>query len=541
VGIKKAAEEQKLTMAELVQEMKEEICEHMAQMEKTTELMRKNGEKIVAARNKVSTTVEELIRVLKEHEITMVTKLDVIENEQQRDYTTQLEHFQISATQLKTSVESCERILQGDNSVEILEAQQGVIERCKGLLNARKINIYKPSHVQYKTNEDAIQNVRSAFLGEVIVSTTDPLQSVVEGKGLKDAEVGRETSLTVTTKDAEGKQCYNDFDQIVVRVRNPSEQDLATNNYNSEHGKYSVTYTPECDGHHDVVIEVNGQPLTSSPWSVQVKPHQYYVERLFGSRGKARGKFDHPCSIAISDKTGNIAVADFNNDRVQLFSSDGIYLREFGQKRFDAKKLIYPRSVAFSRSGDVTVFASSDSISCFSESGQFLKDIFNGYLIRPVSMTIASDGRMLVCDRGDNTVKVLSPDGTELLRSFSAPNLGKLIPWLALLHQDRFYVTYDLAQCVKVFNNEGEFLYDIGTEGPGKLLRPVGLAVDKFNNLIVCDSKGGHVHVFTLDGKFLNSIKGQATELKGPRSVAVSKTGQVFITDIEKHCVHVFE
>ena len=86
VDIKRAAEEQKLTMEKLVQEMKLKIAEHMTQVEKTTEILRKNGEQIAAARNQVFTTVEELIRVLKEHEVTMVTKLDVIETEQQRDY-----------------------------------------------------------------------------------------------------------------------------------------------------------------------------------------------------------------------------------------------------------------------------------------------------------------------------------------------------------------------------------------------------------------------------------------------------------------------
>ena len=205
MDIKEAAEKQKLKMAELVQEMKVEINEHATQMEKTTEMLKKNGEKIAAARNKVLTTVEQLIRVLKEHEIAMVTKLDVIENEQQRDYSAQLEHFQICATQLKTSVECCERILERNNSVEILEANQGVMEKCKGLLNARKINIFKPLHVQYKTNEEDIKNFRRALLGEVIVSTTDPLQTVAEGEGLKQAEAGREASLTITTKNLEVK------------------------------------------------------------------------------------------------------------------------------------------------------------------------------------------------------------------------------------------------------------------------------------------------------------------------------------------------
>ena len=539
IDIKEAADEQKLKMAKLVQEMKVGINEHTSQMEKTTEMLKKNGQKIASARNKVLTTVEELIRVLKEHEIAMVTKLDVIENEQLRDCSTQLEHFQISATQLKTSVERCERILGGNNSVEILEGNQGVMEKCKGLLNARKMNIYKPSHVQYKTNEEDIQNVRHAFLGEVIVSTTDPLQSVAEGKGLKEAEAGGEAGLTITTNNSEGNQCYNEIDQIVVKVRTPSEQDLDTNIADNGDGKYSVTYTPEYDGHHDVVIEVNGQPLTSSPWSVYVEPHQcmYHAVRSFGSRGKARGKFDFPSDIAINAKTGNIAVADLNNKRVQLFSPDRIYLREYGHKGLDAKKLDHPMSVAFNRSGDVTI-CDSGGIFCYNESGKFIENISNEHLIDPADITIACDGHMLVCDSGDKTVKVLSLDGTELLKSFGAPDCDKA-PWFALRHQDRFFVSYTFANCVKVFNDEGEFLYDIGTEGPWKLRYPVRLAVNKFNNLVVCSHK--YVQVFTLQGKFVNLIKEQPTQLQQPFSVAVSNSGQVFITDAEKYCVHVFE
>ena len=558
VDIKQAAEEQKLKMAELVQEMKVEIAHHTTQMEKTTEMLKKNGEKIAAARNKVLTTVEELIRVLKEHEIAMVTKLDVVESEQQRDHSTQMEHLQISAKQLKTSVERCERILQGNNSVEILESQHGVIETCKGLLTARKMNIFKPLHVQYKPNEEDIQNVRRAFLDEVIVSTTDPLQSVAEGKGLKEAEAGREASLTITTKNAERQQCYSKIDQIVVKVCTPSERDLGTNIADNQDGKYSVTYTPECDGHHDVVIEVNGQPLTSIPWSVHVKPHQYHAVSSFGSPGEEQGQFDFPYDIAISDKSGNIAVADIDNKRVQLFNSDGIYLRRiyFGQQGLDARKLSFPRSVAFNKSGDVTIMDSGD-IFCFSESGQFIKKITSKHLNQPQSFTIACDGRMLVCNHGDSTVKVLSPDGTDLLQSFSfsdsdeSPSetfrllrnvmrvFSRNVVAHLCHHRDRFYVSALSAQCVKVFNNKGKFLYDIGTEGPGKLHCPVGLAVDKFNNLIVCDKT--IVHVFTLEGKFLNSIKGRFTDLHHFLAVAVSSTGKLFITDRKMHSVNVFE
>ena len=261
-----------------------------------------------------------------------------------------------------------------------------------------------------------------------------------------------------------------------------------------------------------------------------MKPHQYHAVHSFGSRGSAQGQFDNPFSIAISDKTGSIAVSDFNNDRVQLFSSDGIYLREYGQKGLDPKTFYGLGSVAFNKSGDI-IISDCRGIFCFTESGQFIKDISKKHLNNPLHITIADDGRMLVCDLGDSAVKVLSPDGKELMQSFSCDE----VPLVALCHQDMFYIPFGSARCVKVFNNEGGFLYNIGVEGPGKLNCPLGLAVDKFKNLLVCD--GSNVKVFTLEGKFLNSLKGQQMST----TVAVSNAGQVFITDAGKHCVHVFE
>ena len=488
--IKQAAEEQNLKMAELVKEMKVEIAEHMMQMEKTTERLETKREKIAAAREKVFTTVEELIRVLREHENAMVTELDAIEIKHQTDCETQIKRFRNSATQLEASLEHWERTSQGNNSAEIFQAQQSVTEGCKELLNVKKMNM----DIHNKTIEEEIRNATRAFLDEV----------------------------------------------IVLKVRIPSMQDLDTNTEDDEDGKCSNTNTTECDRHHDMVIEVNGQPLTSSPSSVDAKPHQYHAVRSFGSQGEAPGKFHLPRDIAINAKTGNIAVADAHNKRVQLFSSDGTYLKQYDRKGRAFKKLNHPISVAFNSAGVVTTLDSYRHIFCFTENGESVKDISTKHLIKPGDMTIACDDRMLVCDLNDKKVKVLSADGTVLLQSFCDPHCV-VSPCVALCHKDNFFVSYTSAHCVKVYNSKGEFLYDIGKEEPGRLLHPVGLAVDKFNHLIVCDRKGGNVQVFTLEGKFVNSINGQPTQLQEPWAVAVSNDGQVFVTDTEKHCVHVIQ
>lgn len=86
-------------------------------------------------------------------------------------------------------------------------------------------------------------------------------------------------------------------------------------------------------------------------------------------------------------------------------------------------------------------------------------------------------------------------------------------------------------------------MYNIGNSesGEGPLESPVGLAIDRFNNLVVCDCDKARLQVFTLDGKYVNPIEGEDTGLSAPHSIVVSGTGLLFVSDISKMCVHIFQ
>ena len=94
---------------------------------------------------------------------------------------------------------------------------------------------------------------------------------------------------------------------------------------------------------------------------------------------------------------------------------------------------------------------------------------------------------------------------------------------------------------MKVFSKDGVFLRSIGTRGSGEgqLCYPTDLSVDSFSNLVVCDPGNRRLQIFALDGKLVSKI--QHTGLQSPRSVAVSPTGQLYITDAGKHCIHKFQ
>ena len=233
-------------------------------------------------------------------------------------------------------------------------------------------------------------------------------------------------------------------------------------------------------------------------------------------------------SVAVSEKTGYIVVAERYEHRVHLFDSEMKFLRTIGDKGTGAEIMEEPISVAFTSSGNILVVQSPSvmkhQLSVFTERGHFITDI-SKHLVYPFSVSVRKDGNLLVCDRSD--VKVLSPDGTKLIKTIKAPYCDES-PCFAVYHQGMFFVSYNSLHCVKTFSDEGQFLYEIGCKGSGdgQLRRPQGLAVDKLSNLVVCDRANNRLQVFSLEGKFLNSV---TEKIFGPGSVTVAKNGDLLL------------
>ena len=233
-------------------------------------------------------------------------------------------------------------------------------------------------------------------------------------------------------------------------------------------------------------------------------------------------------SIAVSEKTGNIAVAQIHNHRVHLFSESNLLLRTIGHEGTGADLIDLPHSVAFTSSGNIVVvhgpLRSTNKLSVFTQRGHHITDL-SKHLLNPSCVSVRNDGKLLVCD--GFSVKVLSPDGANLMQTVKAPFCDKE-PCFAIHHQGNFFVSYDSLHCVKVFSDIGQLLYEIGCKGTGdgQLRCPEGLAIDKLNNLVVCDKENNRLQLFSLEGKFVNSV---TSEILKPKSVAVAKNGDLLL------------
>ena len=531
----KAAQVQKMQMKDALEKVKAETVIYENEIRKQTELIDKAKNEILSAEKKMTDAVEERIRELREHERVMKAKFAEIYKVQQKHHATQLENFELVLTQLQSCIERGENTLERNVSAEILQTNQIIVGRCEELLNVTKPDIYKPPHVHY-----IIENQLNPGFDRIVVSNTDPFLSLAE---VDNQELVREKTVAnfiIVTRDSGGKQCYHEDDQVKVNIITPAGDQLETEIKDTKDGKYTATYTPQCVGQHRVEIQVNGQPLTGSPWVVQVIPHQYQFAFQFGSEGKEQGQFKCPWDIAVNDKTRTLAVADFNNERVQMFGFDGNFLREIALEAGTS-------SVAFTESGDLLSSVDNDdnkiTLYLYTEGGQFIRYISDEHVKTPWYVSVGSDGRIITCDYDDKTIKVLSPDGKDILQSFSAPGCDAE-PWFVVYQQDKFFVSYPEANRVMVFNIAGEYLYDIGTEGTGdgQFSGPTGLAIDKFDRLIVCDAGNRRLQLFTLDGKYFSKVAAGSLFVHNshPFGCAVSDTGHMFVTDNNKHCIYVF-
>ena len=533
VDLQEAAEEQKMQMTQVFARVKEKLVIVESKISEQTELMNKSEEEICAAEEKVTKVVQEIIRVAKEHETAVKTKLAEIKVTQQRNYAAEIGNVQLLAAQLKSSVEYGEGIVQRSIGPEILQAGHAVLGRCEELLTTQDIEICNPQRVVYCVNVEAMNIVRGLVPGQVFETNTDPSQSSAEGRGLIEAEAGTETNFTVTTRDSIGSQWYNEQDQLTVIIRSQKGEEEETKIDDCKNGSYVVRYKPRSVGLRDISVEVNGQPLSGSPWRVQATGHQYKAIHSF--RGPKQ--FIGPCSIAVNERTGKIAITEYFNRSVKLFDRECKYLRTIGNKGLDSERIKYPLSVEFTTSDEVIViheghFEPSEMF-LFTEHGDFIK-VISQHLINPWSVSVRDDGHMILCDLGDKSVKVLSPDGTGLVQSFKGPH-GLDYPNSAVYHENKFFVLYEY---VTVFNNEGLYLYDISREESviGSLRK--SLTIDAFNNLIVCDDDNSSLHVFSLDGKYINSFnEGNIS----PYCIAAFEDNKLLVYDYKNCVIHVLQ
>ena len=141
------------------------------------------------------------------------------------------------------------------------------------------------------------------------------------------------------------------------------------------------------------------------------------------------------------------------------------------------------------------------------------------------------------------------PGDEEVVCDFSKPGdgPGELI-WPAGIAVDRaknVYVTDEWLNRVSIFDQDGHYLRHWGTPGSaaGAFDGPSGIAINAEDVLYIVDSRNHRVQQYTTDGQFLNawgSLGSAAGQFNAPWGLTIDHAGDVYVADHKNHRVQKF-
>ena len=389
-------------------------------------------------------------------------------------------------------------------------------------------------------------------IGSVLqkANRTKPIESLVEGEGLKEGIVARKAQFTLITRNVERKQAYDERDCVTVEIKDEQGQECVTEVRmdDNKNGFYNISYYPRVQGTFKLLVTVNGEHVSGSPFTVIVKPFHVKPVLSFGKEGLGGGMLKYPLGVAVTDGD-EIVVTDENNHRVQVFDSNGTFLRSFGHKGENAGELSYPVGVAINKDRNIFVAENGNNrIQIFSWEGRHLgsfggKGSLDNQLFNPRGLSLDSTGNVIVADTGNKLIKIFTPDGRFVMKiggqgSFSFP--------VHCVQCGEYFIVSDRNEhCIKVFNREGHFQYKFGKNGEGnrEFKYPQFLSVTHSMHLLVCDGSNHRIQVFKVDGTFVQtfSLKGcNLGQLNVPFSSAVLSNDQIVVSDKGNHRIQIF-
>jgi len=185
----------------------------------------------------------------------------------------------------------------------------------------------------------------------------------------------------------------------------------------------------------------------------------------WGSLGSGNGQFNSPSGIA-TNAAGDVYVADFLNNRIQKFTGTGVYVTEWGSIGSGNGQFIHPYSIAVGPSGDVYVVDYHNfRVQRFTGTGTFL-NAWGGFNFAS-GITTDAAGNVYVADILNARIQKFTANGT--------------------------FIT----QWGSYGSGPGQF------GGSNILVGPYGLTTDNLDNVYVADGGNSRVEKFTSNGVYL--------------------------------------
>ena len=504
-------------------------------IEKMGKKIRRQGDEVD---KKIEQHYDELVqKLMKQKEQLKQQAHDAVSQKEEalRAQLGEVEYLQAEALSMKELKDAIEKT----SDQEALSAKKQVIDHMQQITD--KFNKLNTDPVQSATMELVPSKESFPRFGQLF-SYIDPSACEV-GNLPNRITVGEELKFSIITKYHSGSWCSIGGSEVSVQLECDTGEVRSTQVKDNNDGSYIASFIAQQLGEVKLSVSINGQQIKGSPYSLLVqcdytrvgKPskivnnggtmgtpwgiafgkngmwavadtseHCVFMfdeqDRLIGkigNQGSGKGQLNHPIGVTF-DSNNYLYVADYSNYRVQVFDVNGNY--QFGSRGSGNGQLNHPVGIT---THDNKVFVTEDSnhrISVFHTNGQFSHMIGKGQLGYPYDVTVNTNNQLLVADYQHHCIYTFTLDGNYVSKFATGSAEGQLsYPSSLTIDLYGFILVAEYGNRVSIFNKDGKLIHCFGSSGSddGKFNGPRGIALSPNGNVYITDCNNKRVQIFS--------------------------------------------
>ena len=248
----------------------------------------------------------------------------------------------------------------------------------------------------------------------------------------------------------------------------------------------------------------------------EVRPYRERINpvKKFGKSGRNKGELNNPNGLTLY-RNESIYIADTYHNRIQIFSTAGEFVAEFGKEQLN-----YPYSITLN---DKWAFVSDyyhHAVFKFQiTNNKYVCQTANGELNCPLGITVDTSGDVLVVDCNNNIIAILNSE-LKLVRKIGKDKLKN--PRDVNINKNNIFVAdHNEINNIHIFTQSGDIIRSFIKldKGTGDIY----FCLDLSNNIIVSDYSSKSVQIFTINGELIHKIVCKSN----PTGIAVDNNNNI--------------
>ena len=356
----------------------------------------------------INRQIDRLHGILEARRRELVDQVDQKVHQVRKEISAERDHHELSLVQLSSCVEFVEGSLQSGTQEEVLSLKRQVTERARHVAS----NL-DPKQLQL--GREQVLSVACADLSSACsaVGKVELREQQCQGTHVKTiggVEGPRHIAFAATGEIVvceNTANCVSVFDSSYNHIR-------SFGNTGSEEGKLSEPL--------GIAVSADNIVFVSSPHCVKKFTLEGQFIASVGSEGNGRLQFNVPWAIAYNDTNNKVYVCDTVNHRITILNTDLTFHGSFGCKGSDPGQFDKPESITVDLKGNVLVADyCNNRIQVFDASGHFLSAITHTTpeqrIQGPSGVSVGPDSCLYAVEYGLNRVSIFDAGG-KYIRSF---------------------------------------------------------------------------------------------------------------------------